>query len=267
MTPAAGHLRAFTRRRSPLWFELAVVVWLCWVYDAVSNLAHLRLGAALAHAREVAHLERVVHLDPERALDHWLSAHHALGWIVSTYYDNAHFVVTFGVLGWLWVRHPGHYRPLRSALALLNLAALGVFWLWPMAPPRMLPGYTDVVAATGAPGSWHSGALATHADELAAMPSLHLAWAVWSAWALWRVLRARTRWAALAWLYPVSTAAAVLTTGNHFVADVAAGVALTGVVVPVADRMSALHVRVLLHHHRRRHAHAGADAPELVEVP
>jgi membrane-associated phospholipid phosphatase len=60
------------------------------------------------------------------------------------------------------------------------------------------------------------------ANELAAMPSLHLAWAVWSAWAVFVVWRGRKGiW--LVWCYPVLTTLDVLSTGNHFVADVVAG--------------------------------------------
>lgn len=230
--------RALTGRRLWWWLEILTVVWLAWVYDAVANLEPIRQGAAVAHARTVWHLETVLHLDPELTLDHWLAGHAVLGLWMSTFYDNAHFVVTFGVLGWLWWRHPHRYRPLRWALVLINVVALAVFWRYPMAPPRLLPGSTfvDVVAATNAPGSWHSGSLARHANELAAMPSLHIAWAVWSAWAVWRVVRGR-RWAMAVWVYPLSTAVAVLTTGNHFVADVIAGALLTAVTVPVADRL------------------------------
>ncbi len=53
----------------------------------------------------------------------------------------------------------------------------------------MLDGFTDVVASTHALGSWHTGALASQANQLAAMPSLHIAWAVWCSVALWRITR------------------------------------------------------------------------------
>lgn len=227
-------------RRPRWWLEVLAVVWLLWIYDAVANLAPIRQAAAVAHARGVVHLEHWLHLDPELTLNRWLSGHPALGLWMSNFYDNAHFVVTFGVLGWLWWRHSELYRPLRSALVLINVIGLAVFWLYPMAPPRLIPGsgFVDVVATTGAFGSWHTGTLAQHANELAAMPSLHLAWAVWSAWAAWRVLRGR-RWAAAVWAYPASTTVAVLTTGNHFVADVAAGVLLTVVTIPLADILHA----------------------------
>jgi hypothetical protein len=209
-------------KRSPWWVEIGVIVWLLWVYDAITNLAPLRLNAALAHARGVLALERTLHLDPELSLDRWLAGHHTLGLILSDYYDNAHFIVTLGVLGYLWWRRPDLYRPLRNVLVLTNVLAFIVFWRYPVAPPRMLHGFTDVVAASGAFGSWHTGALASQANQLAALPSLHMAWAGWCTLAAWRITT--RRWVrVVAVLYPCMTALAVLSTGNHFLLDVLAG--------------------------------------------
>jgi PAP2 superfamily len=221
-----------TVKRTPLWVEALVIIWLCWVYDAVSNLASLRLHAALAHAHGILQLERTLHLDPELTLNRWLAAHHTLGLVVSDYYDNAHFIVTLGLLGWLWYKRPDIYRPLRNALVAINVLGLLIFWLYPVAPPRMLlgMGFEDVVAATHAFGSWHTGALASDANQLAAMPSLHMAWAVWCAVVLWR-LSARPSVRALAIFYPCLTALAVLSTGNHFLADVLAGIATAALAV------------------------------------
>src|SRR5271166_882414 len=235
--PSAGAF-AQVRARSPLWVEALVIVWLCWIYDAITNLAPLRLHAALAHAGGVLGLERTLHLDPELALDRWLAAHHTLGLLVSDYYDNAHFVVTLGLLGWLWWQRADIYRPLRNMLVLVNVLAFVVFWRYPVAPPRMLKGFTDVVASTHAIGSWHSGALASHANELAAMPSLHIAWAVWCTLVLWQ-LSSRTWVRALAVLYPCLTAVAVLATGNHFLLDIVGGlvvIALAVLIVRVLSR-------------------------------
>jgi hypothetical protein len=218
--------------RTRLWMEALVVIWLCWVYDAISNLAPLRLHAALAHGEDALRLERALHLDPELALNHWLAAHHTLGLIASDYYDNAHFAVTLGLLGWLWYRRPDIYRPLRNILVLINVLGFIVFWLYPMAPPRMLAGlgFQDIVATTHAFGSWHTGALASAANQLAAMPSLHLAWATWCALVLWR-LSARRSVRVMAVLYPCLTAVVVLATGNHYLTDVVAGVATTALAV------------------------------------
>lgn len=226
--------------RTRWWVEALVVVWLCWVYDAIANLAPLRLHAALAHGYGVLHLERTLGLDPELALNRWLAAHRTLGLVLSDYYDNAHFIVTLGLLGWLWYRRTDIYRPLRNTLVAINVLGFVVFLLYPTAPPRLLSGsgFSDVVAATGALGGWHTGALASAANQLAAMPSLHMAWAVWCALALWSLSR-RLGVRIVAVLYPCMTCLAVLATGNHYLLDVLAGVATAGLAVLLVRALEA----------------------------
>jgi hypothetical protein len=233
----ADTVPASTVARSRWWLEALTIVWLCWVYDAVNNLAPLRLHVALSNARGMLSVERTLHIDLEHTLDRWLASHHTLGLLVSDYYDNAHFIVTLGLLGWMWWRRPDMYRPLRNVLVLVNVLAFAVFWLFPVAPPRMLPGFVDVVASTHAIGSWHTGALASAANELAAMPSLHIAWAVWCtlvAWRMWSDRRVR----ALAVVYPFVTAFAVLATGNHYVLDLLGGLATIGVSVLLVEQLA-----------------------------
>jgi PAP2 superfamily protein len=226
--PSAGappHARVHARTR--WWVEALTIAWLCWIYDAITNLAPLRLHAGLAHGRSLLSVEQTLHLDPERALDSWLAGHHTLGVLLSYYYDNAHFIVTLGLLGFLWWRRAHIYAPLRNMLVLANVIAFAVFWLYPVAPPRMLPGFVDVVAASHTVGSWHTGSLASAANQLAAMPSLHIAWAVWCTLALWRI-STRPWVRALAVIYPFVTGFAVLSTGNHYVLDILGGLATIG---------------------------------------
>lgn len=228
--PRPRPVREFVRARPKLWMEAVVVVWLLWLYDAVDNLSHVRAADAIGHAAGLLDLERRLHMSVELGLNHFTSGHHLFALVVADYYDNAHFVVTFGVLGWLWIARPDHYRDLRRALVLINLIGFAVFLGYPMAPPRMLPGFVDTVAATHAIGSWHSGGLASDANQYAAMPSLHLAWAVWSCIAVCST----TRWKpvrAAAIVYPLLTFFAVVATANHLVIDSLAGVATAFVAV------------------------------------
>jgi hypothetical protein len=213
-------------RRSPIWVEVLVIGWLCWLYDEISNLSPLRLHTALAHATTLLHLERVWHLNPELTLNSWAAAHRSIALPMANFYDSAHFVVTLGVVGVLWWRRPALYRPLRNSLVLINVIGFVVFWAYPLAPPRMLPaaGFVDVVAVTHAWGSWQTNAVASQANELAAMPSLHMAWACWTTVALWQMLRGR-RWRVAALAYPFVTALVVMATANHFLLDVIAGMA------------------------------------------
>jgi len=225
-------------RRARWWVEALTIAWLCWVYDAITNFAPLRVHTALDHAREILSVEQSLHIDPERVLDRWLAGHHTLGLLLSDYYDNAHFVVTLGLLGWLWWRRADIYRPLRNMLVLVNVLAFIVFWRYPLAPPRMLPGFVDVVASTHAIGSWHTGELASQANQLAAMPSLHIAWAVWCTLVLWRI-STRSWVRALAVVYPFVTAFAVLSTGNHYVFDLLGGLATIAAAALIVRALSA----------------------------
>ncbi|MGA2165722.1 MAG: phosphatase PAP2 family protein [Solirubrobacteraceae bacterium] len=227
-------------RRTRLWVEALVIAWLCWVYDAINNLAPVRLHAALAHGWGVLHLERSLSLDPELTLNRWLVGHRTLGLLLSDYYDNAHFIVTLGLLGWLWYRRADIYRPLRNTLVAINTIGLAVFWLYPTAPPRLLPGsgFNDVVASTHAFGGWHTGSLATVANQFAALPSLHMAWAVWCSLVMWSM--SERLWVrCVAVLYPCITCLAVLATGNHYLFDVFAGVATTALAVVLVRALEA----------------------------
>jgi hypothetical protein len=259
--PAPARTAAEQAKGRPRWWgELLVIVWLAWVYDTVANLAPLREGLALAHGRDILSLERLLHLAPELALNRWLAAHDTLGTLFSYYYDNAHFVVTFGLLGWLWWKRADIYRPLRACLVAINVIGLVVFWRYPVAPPRMLGGFTDVVASTHTIGSWHTGSLAADANQFGAMPSLHIAWAVWCTLVLWQL--STRRWVrGVALLYPCVTSFAVIATGNHYVLDLLGGLATFALAVALARLRSVAHVtKLLLSRRTDRLAPASEDA-------
>ena len=223
--PARRGWRRLVQRgdgRAPVWIELAVMAWLFWLYDVINNLEPTRRALALANARGMLDFERSLGIDIERAVDRWLDGHSVLAFVATYYYFFAHVIVTLAVLVLLWWRRPRDYPRLRTQLVIVNLIAFAVFWRYPLAPPRMLPGYEDVVASTHAVISWHSGALVHQADQYAAMPSLHLAWAGWSALGL-VALWPRPWVRALGALHVLLTAVVVIATGNHWLLDLVAG--------------------------------------------
>ena len=153
--------------------------------------------------------------------------------VAATFYSTAHFLVTAGVLALLLTVEPSAYRRMRNLLAGSTLLALGLFTVFPCAPPRLLPasyGYVDALQLVGA-GAWSydRGVLEHISDPFAAVPSLHMAWATCVVVGLWP-LAGRLRHRAVARLalagYPVLTWATVVVTGNHFLLDGAAGVAV-----------------------------------------
>jgi hypothetical protein len=185
------------------------------------------------------------------------------------WYASAHYVVTLGVLVWLYRKGAAHYAPARWALVISCLIALACYLLLPTAPPRLYGGgYIDILSLHSGAGWWGGDASAPKGmggltNELAAFPSLHAGWALWVALVVQRTTR--NPWArGLAWAHMAITALVVIGTGNHWVLDVAVGWALVIVAVWLvdpwfADRRQALTARRVQLHSRL--AGAGWSAP------
>jgi PAP2 superfamily len=239
--PGAAPVPARRRQRAKWWKELLVIAWLYWLYDAVNNLTAVRETLAKAHGASIMHLEQRLHLDPELWLNRWLSHHNWLGAALSDFYNVVHLDLTFVVICWLWWKAPTNYRVLRNTLVLTNVVGFLVFMVYPVAPPRMLTnfGFVDTIVDTHAWFSSHSqGALAKAANQFAAMPSLHVAWAVWVALAVWSLTRVRAvRLVAL--LHPIITVLAILATANHYLLDAVAGLLTFAVCLVVASGWNA----------------------------
>ncbi|MGV9241796.1 phosphatase PAP2 family protein, partial [Streptomyces nigra] len=109
------------------------------------------------------------------------------------------------------------------------------FWLYPLAPPRLMPGL-GVVDTVNGPQDFTQpdyGTLTELTNQYAAMPSLHFGWSLWCGVVV-AVLAPRWWIKALGLLHPLLTATAIVVTGNHWVLDavggalvVAAGFAVT----------------------------------------
>lgn len=177
---------------------------------------------ATANAQALQAVERALHLDVTLSANRWLVEHPALI-RPAVYYYRLYYVVIVAVLVWVYLRRADVYVRVRRALVAMLLLVLPVFWLLPMAPPRLaLPGVVDVIAENDIFG----GPMTGH-NMYSAMPSMHTAWSLWCAYAVWRGLRTthpRPAW--LPWLFPLGMMAVVLTTGNHYVLDIAGSVTL-----------------------------------------
>ncbi len=210
------------------WTQIILVAAVWWFYDKINNLSPLRATSALAHGSAILRIETWLHVDAERGLNGWLGAHALVGKWLGNFYNLAHFAVTIVVLVWVWWRHPRRYGSLRNALLGINAIGFLVYWAFPVAPPRMLVGFgfVDIIAVTHSIGAWSTGAFASQANEYAAMPSLHMAWALWCTLAVWSIRGDRLA-RAVAVGYSVLVAVVVMATANHYLLDVVAGAATT----------------------------------------
>ncbi|ABW15776.1 putative RNA-binding protein [Parafrankia sp. EAN1pec] len=223
-------------------YTVGQVILLGLLYVGYSLSRHLATGRepdALGHAVDVWRLERFLRLPDEASLQGVALAHQWLPHGANWYYVGVHFPAAILLLVWVFARHRDHWRRVRNVIILATGAGLGIHLLYPLAPPRFLPrvdssvGLVDTGMLFGpSPYGKGSGGVA---NQYAAMPSLHVGWAILEAWAVVTILRHRMRW--LAVIQPLATVAVVVLTANHFWLDgIVGGTLVAGAVLLVGRR-------------------------------
>lgn len=167
-----------------------------------------------------------LHID----IEHWFNAivadtswlKHFMNW----YYSTFHFLIPLSLLAWLYLRRPATYRWARTPLAFATMLALVGFWLYPLAPPRLMGlGYVDTAHGPQDLNNPDFGALTKLSNQYAAMPSLHVGWSLWCGVVI--AIVAPYMWAkVLGILYPLLTTAVIVGTANHYVLDAVGGAAI-----------------------------------------
>ncbi|MFC9846323.1 bifunctional glycosyltransferase 87/phosphatase PAP2 family protein [Streptomyces sp. NPDC060223] len=219
--------RALTR--PSLLLELLLIRVFYAAYSSVRLAAGGGRPAAEEHGHQIHTLEKALFIDVEHTINHAVAG---IPWLVNFfnfYYTSFHFVVPLAILGVLYARRPADYRWARATLGLGTLLALFGFWLYPLAPPRLMPGlgFIDTVHGTQDLNNPDFGALTAVTNQYAAMPSLHFGWALWCGIII--VVMAPKRWMkALGLLHPLFTLSAIVATGNHWVLDAVGGAVVIG---------------------------------------
>jgi hypothetical protein len=216
--------------RRPWLREIAVVAALYVGYSLARVFASDDRGIALQNATDLLHFERLVGLDTERSWNTLLVTHEWLTTFSAYWYATMHYVATPIMLYLLWRRSRHLYSRMRWALVGSTVLALTGYLLFPTAPPRMMSGYVDVMAETAHVGWWGGSASAPEGlggltNELAAMPSMHVGWAVWCSLAL-LVLGNRLWHRVASIVYTLVTTIVVVATANHWLIDAVAGAAI-----------------------------------------
>lgn len=221
-------------KRPRLLGELVVGALLFGTYLLVDSfVGAARTASARSHAERVIQLEQWLHIDIEPQLNAWLSGHTGLRTAANYEYATTYLISAALLLVISYVWTPRLYRQARNSFIVLNLLAFVCFAAVPLMPPRMLPGFVDTVASGGTVGSWGSPIVAG-ANQLAAMPSLHMAWALWVSVMLARMSHAH-------WLQIVSaihvlvTLYVVVATANHYILDVIGAAIVVTVAVAATE--------------------------------
>jgi hypothetical protein len=203
------------RWRRPLWWQEVLIILLgYWLYSLGRNAVPEQAAMAERHGRSIQHLEDTLHLNWEVSINHWVAHTDWAAQAMDYYYATLHFLVTPAVLVWLFIRRPHFYRGVRTVLFATSIVALIGFYLYPTAPPRLLHefGYIDTVILFKTWGSLADPNIASHSNQYAAMPSLHIAWAVWCGVVI--VVCARRLWVKmLGVVYPFATLTVIVMIG------------------------------------------------------
>lgn len=223
--------------------ELGIVLGFYYVYQTIRSLADV--GGVKNRAHGNAHW--LVSAEKSMFIFHEQSIQQAfLGatWfikVMNVYYGTLHFIITAGLLIWLYAKRHGAYRRLRNLLGATTALALIGYWAFPLAPPRLylqcdgdIPAlgpegglvkpdcFVDTLDKIGGLWNYQSSAAKAIANAYAAMPSLHFGWALWCAIVIWQEVGGR-KGRVLAVLYPALTLFAIVVTANHYFLDAVGG--------------------------------------------
>jgi PAP2 superfamily len=216
------------------WFDVLRQVALFAVaylaYRLVRGLVEGDASAAFAHARDLIAIERTTHMFVEPSIQAWASSSHFLMVLSSWLYVNAQTSVTVAALIYLYVRHNRNFYFVRNMFMVAMAIALIGYAAFPTAPPRFMPewGFIDTVGdVTGVHVNHASASLNALTNLYAAVPSMHVAFALLIGWTLARLVRWRV--VRVLWmLYPFLIAFVIVVTANHFIVDAILGALTAG---------------------------------------
>ena len=212
-------------------FGLQIVIWMGFYFSylGVRSLADRDPAQAFVNGFRVIDLEQRLtnHFFEQTAQRVADSSHLLLTFAAWTYWNSEFTVIGLSLL-WVYLRRHEWFARFRNTILLANMIGLVGYVLVPTAPPWMFPtlGFVD--------GVNHSGHLGALANPYAAMPSLHAADALIVGVFLFRA--ARHVWSKVVWaLWPAWVWFCVLATANHFWLDVAAGMVVALLALPLVS--------------------------------
>ena len=234
--------------------EIAIICALFALWQGANGLARGHTTGGFARGRDIWKAERWLHLPSEVSAQNLIIHHRELVRWANYFYESAHFTTMVVFLIWLWIRHRDRYPFVRNVIAAFTAMSL-LMQMVQVAPPRLIPEthLIDTGAAVGP--SVYAGFAGNLADQYAAMPSIHVGWAVLSSIAAVKCSPSRWRWLAI--YHAVLTSFVVVVTANHFWLD---GIVAVALLVP------AYFVAVGLERVRDRLPRRGRSAIEIEQV-
>jgi hypothetical protein len=207
--------------------QLAVVLGAFAAYEVARHAMQPNWSEAFANARRIESVEQVLGVAWEQSLQRAFLAIPDVIPALNIFYFVGHFVFTAIFFVWLYRRSWDGFRSFRDAFLIATAISVVIHYLFPTAPPRLAGvGLEDTLLIFSGIdiGSPTSSAIS---NPVAAVPSLHAAYALGVGIGVVRYARSSLVRVAGA-LYPPLVIVTILVTGNHFVLDAVAGIAVIG---------------------------------------
>jgi hypothetical protein len=205
--------------------EILLLVPVVLMYFLARGVSAAQPTEAIEHAKQLVSLEQHLGIFRERALQLVVLRMPALIELANWTYIFGHWPVIATTFVWLAVKHRDHISVYRNALSYSGAVGIIVFFLYPVAPPRLLEGYGFVDTVIEGSRAYRVLQPASLTDIYASMPSLHVGWNLIMGVALVRESR-NTAARIFGAVMPAIMAMVVVVTANHYFVDVLAGVSL-----------------------------------------
>lgn len=189
------------------------------LYEIGRHLVEGSWDTARSNAEAIMRFQDRLALDQEVAVQRFLLRNDSFVGFINSSYSWFFLPFVAGALFWLFIADDDVYRRFRTSLAISAALGVLVMWVFPVAPPRMVPG-SDLIGTHAMRGGSHS-----FVNQFAAVPSFHVGWVALSGLALFVAVRHWVRWI---WLIgPVFFMGfIVMATGHHYFVDGIVGSAL-----------------------------------------
>jgi membrane-associated phospholipid phosphatase len=222
--------------------QIALFIGAFMLYNLVRGLVNGNGYKPFGDAMKIINFERALHIFIEPSINAWASN---VRWLMDGadwIYLNGHFLVTLGVLVFIYLRRNSSFYFVRNMFMIAMALALVGYWVYPTAPPRLFGewGFTDDVSRFlyGQLGWIDKGPAGAFTNFYAAVPSMHVCFAVMVGVSMARLVK--HRWAKVAWsLYPLLVTFVVVATANHYLTDVFLGAVTAAISALLAGRLLA----------------------------
>jgi len=218
--------------------EAALIATVLPLYYLARGSVHVHVSDAFRRSIDLIDLERRLGILWEADLQEWVLAYDWLVDALNAMYLWGHLPVIGAVALWLYLCRRPQYLLMRNAFLISGAIGLIVYFLYPVAPPRLMPAWGFVDTITEQYGIQRPGTPGVFINHYAAVPSLHFGWNLLAGVMACLAFRRAAVLLTLGVGMPLATLASIVFTANHFILDAIAGAlaVAAGIAIALAVR-------------------------------